>query len=356
VLLERREEPVIVVMNIAAAPHQVDAVARAIGEQALAPFVSRGVERTVVGAVGDVDGALAADAIAHLESLAGVERVVRLTTPYKLVASHADRGRSTVRAGTGVIGPDTFTLIAGPCAVETPELLAASCEAAVAAGATALRGDLYKHRTSPYAFQGLGADGIDMVAEQRRRFGLPWVAEVLSPQHLEVIADVVDVVRVGARNMQNFELLKECARSGKTVMLKRGFSATVEEWLLAAEYVAASGTLDIVLCERGIRTHEPATRNTLDLSVVPLLRERTHLPVIVDPSHGTGHRSLVAPMALAAVVAGADGVMVDVHASPEHARCDGPQALLPSEVQLLGTQLFDLARWTGRTTAAACAA
>src|SRR5262249_43836038 len=182
--------------------------------------------------------------------------------PYKLVAA----ARRERRRQNG------FMLIAGPCAVESPEQAAAACEAAVRAGASMLRGDLYKHRTSPYAFQGLGAEGVEIVGELRRRFALPWVAEVLAPEQLEAVADVVDVVRVGARNMQNFELLKECARSGKTVMLKRGLAATVEEWLLAAEYVAASGTLDIVLCERGIRTYETATRNTLDLSVVPLLQ------------------------------------------------------------------------------------
>ncbi len=209
-----------------------------------------------------------------------------------------------------------------------------------------LRGDLYKHRSSPYSFQGLGAEGVEIVAEQRRRFGLPWVAEVLDPSHLEVVADVVDVVRVGARNMQNFELLKECAKSGKPVMLKRGLSATIEEWLLAAEYVADSGSLDIILCERGIRTFEPSTRNTLDLSAVPVVQARSHLPVIVDPSHGTGHRTLVAPMALAAIAAGADGVMLDVHCDPASARCDGPQALLPDEVvgarcQAVGTQSVD---------------
>jgi 3-deoxy-7-phosphoheptulonate synthase len=345
-----------VVMEPGSTAKHVDAVTRAIGGHGLAPFVSRGVERTVIGAVGDVDAALTPDGAARLEALPGVERVVRLTTPYKLVASHPDHRRSTVATGGGrhnVIGPGAFTLIAGPCAVETPEQVAAACDAAVRAGATVLRGDLYKHRTSPYAFQGLGAAGIEIIAEQRRRNALPWVAEVLSPAHLEVVADVVDIVRIGARNMQNFELLKECARSGKTVMLKRGFAATVEEWLLAAEYVASSGTLDIVLCERGIRTHEPATRNTLDLSVVPLLQQQTHLPVVVDPSHGTGHRSLVAPMALAAVVAGADGVMLDVHPWPEQARCDGPQALLPDEVVRLGGQMFELASWAREQTAGA---
>jgi 3-deoxy-7-phosphoheptulonate synthase len=347
---------VIVVMEPGSTANDVDAVVQALGEHGLAPFVSRGVERTVIGAVGDVDAVFATDGATRLEALAAVERVVRLTTPYKFVAAHADHARSTVRAGDGTIGPGTFALIAGPCAVETPAQVAAACEAAVAAGATMLRGDLYKHRTSPYAFQGLGADGVEIVAEQRRRFDLPWVAEVLSPAHLEVVADVVDVVRVGTRNMQNFELLKECARSGKTVMLKRGLAATVEEWLLAAEYVAASGTLDIVLCERGIRTHEPATRNTLDLSVVPLLQQKTHLPVIVDPSHGTGHRSLVAPMALAAVVAGADGVMLDVHAHPDQALCDGPQALLPDEVVALGGRLRELATWAGRQSVEVVAA
>ena len=268
-------------------------------------------------------------------------------SPYRLVAAREHRRRSVVHAGDAHVGGGSeFMFIAGPCAVESAEQVAAACEAAVQAGATMLRGDLYKHRTSPYAFQGLGAAGVELIAAQRRRFELPWVAEVLAPEHLEVVAGVVDVVRVGARNMQNFELLKECARSGKTVMLKRGLAATVEEWLLAAEYVATSGTLDIVLCERGIRTYEPATRNTLDLSVVPLLKEKTHLPVVVDPSHGTGNRTLVAPMALAAVAAGADGVMIDVHAHPEHARCDGPQALLPDDAVVLGRRLRELARWT----------
>jgi 3-deoxy-7-phosphoheptulonate synthase len=232
--------------------------------------------------------------------------------------------------------------------VESYEQTAAACAAAVAAGATMLRGDLYKHRTSPYSFQGLGPDGIDIVASVRREHGLPWVAEVLDARDLDVIADVVDVVRVGARNMQNFELLRACAKSGKPLLLKRGLSATVEEWLLAAEYVADSGSLDVILCERGIRTFEPATRNTLDLSAVPVVQSRSHLPVIVDPSHGTGRRELVAPMALAAIAAGADGVMLDVHCDPGSARCDGAQALVPPELLGLSAKLAELGRWTGR--------
>jgi 3-deoxy-7-phosphoheptulonate synthase len=274
-------------------------------------------------------------------------------TPHPLVGGSEPGARTLVRVGEHFVGSGTFTLIAGPCAVETPEQLAAACEAAVAAGATMLRGDLYKHRTSPYSFQGLGPDGLAMVAEQRRRFGLPWVAEVLDVKQLELVAEVIDVLRVGARNMQNFELLRACAQTGKPVMIKRGLSATVEEWLLAAEYVAHSGNLDIILCERGIRTFEPSTRNTLDLSAVVVAQERSHLPVIVDPSHGTGGRTLVAPMALAAVAAGADGIMVDVHADPASARCDGPQALLPDEVVELGARLRELATWSGRQVAPA---
>jgi 3-deoxy-7-phosphoheptulonate synthase len=268
-------------------------------------------------------------------------------TPHPLVAGDA-RARSLVRVGEHFVGAGTFSLVAGPCAVETPDQLAEACRAAVAAGATMLRGDLYKHRTSPYSFQGLAAGGVAMVAEQRSEFGLPWVAEVLDVAHIDVVADVVDVLRVGARNMQNFELLRACGQTGKPVMIKRGMSATVEEWLLAAEYVAHAGSLDIILCERGIRTFEPSTRNTLDLSAVAVAQQRSHLPVIVDPSHGTGEKSLVAPMALAAVAAGADGIMVDVHAHPETALCDGPQALLPDEVVTLGARLRELAVWSGR--------
>lgn len=265
--------------------------------------------------------------------------------PHPLVARGPDRPRSLVRVGDGFVGAGGFTLVAGPCAVESPEQVDAACAAAVAAGATMLRGDLFKHRTSPYSFAGLGRDGLDLVDEQRRKHGLPWVAEVLDAHQLGLVADVVDVVRVGARNMQNFDLLRACARSGKPIMLKRGLSATIEEWLLAAEYVADAGNLDIILCERGIRTFEPSTRNTLDLSAVAVVQARSHLPVIVDPSHGTGARALVAPMALAAVAAGADGVMIDVHADPPSARCDGPQALVPEEIVDLGARLDALARW-----------
>jgi 3-deoxy-7-phosphoheptulonate synthase len=335
----------IVVMQPEANEADIDGVTAALARHGLLPSVSRGAECTVIGVIGDVD---AAGDLSQFSILPGVDKTVRISAPYKLVSSREGHRRSTVRVGPTSIGGKAFALIAGPCALETPEQAAEACEAAAKAGATVLRGDIYKHRTSPYAFQGLGASGLEILAEQKARFGLPVVAEVLHPQEVDAMVDVVDIFRIGARNMQNFDLLRACSLTGKAVMLKRGLSATIEEWLLAAEYAASSGNLDIILCERGIRTFETATRNTLDLSAVSVVQQRSHLPVIVDPSHGTGHRSLVAPMTLAAVAAGCDGIMIDVHAHPEQARCDGPQALLPDELSTLAERMWQLAAWMGR--------
>ncbi|HET9771864.1 MAG TPA: 3-deoxy-7-phosphoheptulonate synthase [Acidimicrobiia bacterium] len=335
----------IVVMQPEATDSDIEGVTAALARHGLVPSVSRGAECTVIGVIGDVD---AAGDLSQFSILPGVDKTVRISAPYKLVSSREGHRRSTIRVGPTLIGGSSFALIAGPCAVETPEQAAEACEAAAKAGATVLRGDVYKHRTSPYAFQGLGAAGLEILAEQKRRFGLPVVAEVLHPQEVEAMVDVVDIFRIGARNMQNFDLLRACSLTGKAVMLKRGLSATIEEWLLAAEYAASSGNLDIILCERGIRTFEPATRNTLDLSAVSVVQQRSHLPVIVDPSHGTGHKSLVAPMTLAAVAGGCDGIMVDVHPHPELARCDGPQALLPDEFSTLAERMWQLAAWMGR--------
>lgn len=335
----------IVVMQAQATEAEIEGVITALARHGLQTSVSRGQETTVVGAIGDVD---AAGDLSHLLVLPGVERTMRVSAPYKLVAAREGNRRSVVPVGTGVIGGTTFSLIAGPCAIENAEQAGAACAAAAAAGATVLRGDVYKHRTSPYAFQGLGPAGLEILAEQKARFGLPVVVEVLHPQEVDALVDVVDMFRIGARNMQNFDLLRACSLTGKPVMLKRGLSATIEEWLLAAEYAASSGNLHIILCERGIRTFETATRNTLDLSAVCVVQARSHLPVIVDPSHGTGSRSLVAPMTLAAVAAGADGVMIDVHPQPEVARCDGPQALLPADLATLATRMWELAAWMGR--------
>ena len=335
----------IVVMQPEATEADIVGVTEALVHHGLVPSVSKGAECTVIGVIGDIDGA---GDLSPLSILPGVDKTVRISAPYKLVSSREGHRRSTIQVGPSLIGGTSFTFIAGPCAIETPQQAAEACEAAAKAGATVLRGDVYKHRTSPYAFQGLGQAGLEILAEQKARFGLPVVAEVLHPQEVDAMVDVVDIFRIGARNMQNFDLLRACSLTGKAVMLKRGLSATIEEWLLAAEYAASSGNLNIILCERGIRTFEPATRNTLDLSAVSVVQQRSHLPVIVDPSHGTGHRSLVAPMTLAAVAAGCDGIMIDTHAHPEQARCDGPQALLPDELSSLAERMWQLAAWMGR--------
>ncbi|HVQ94396.1 MAG TPA: 3-deoxy-7-phosphoheptulonate synthase [Mycobacteriales bacterium] len=286
-------------------------------------FISRGVARTIIGVVGDeaVLGAI------DVGTMAGVIEVLRITAPYKLVSRENHQHRSTIMVGGVPIGPDTFTLIAGPCAVESLEQTLAAAAMARRAGATLLRGGAFKPRTSPYAFQGLGLAGLRILAEVRAETGLPIVTEIVDPADLDMICEHADMLQVGTRNMQNFALLQAVGAAGKPVMLKRGLNATYEEWLMAAEYIAQRGNLDIVLCERGIRTFETATRNTLDVSAVPMVHDMSHLPVIIDPSHAAGRRDLVIPLARAGMAVGADGVMVDVHPQPELARCDGAQAL-----------------------------
>ncbi|MGQ9533262.1 MAG: 3-deoxy-7-phosphoheptulonate synthase [Desulfotomaculales bacterium] len=256
--------------------------------------------------------------------------------------------RSTARVGEAVIGGRSVAVIAGPCAVEDYEGLLAVARTVKAAGATILRGGAYKPRTSPYSFQGLGREGLRLLAEVGRAVGLPTVSEVVDERSLEEALTYVDMVQVGARNMQNFTLLRAVGRAGKPVLLKRGLAATVDEWLWAAEYIMAEGNRQVVLCERGIRTFEPATRYTLDLSAVPLVREISHLPVIVDPSHAAGRRQLVAPLARAAVAAGADGLLIEVHHQPERALCDGPQALTPGDFIRLVQELHHIAAALGR--------
>jgi 3-deoxy-7-phosphoheptulonate synthase len=246
------------------------------------------------------------------------------------------------------VGRDTFTIIAGPCAVESEEQATIATRAAKVAGATILRGDVYKPRTSPYSFQGMGERGLEILAECRRDTGLPIIVEVVDVSQVEHVAGVADCIRIGTRNAQNFELLKEVGQTHKPVMLKRGLAMTIEEWLQAAEYIAQRGNSAIILCERGIRTFEPSTRNTLDLAGMAVAQTESHLPVIVDPSHAVGVRHLVAPMARAAVAAGADAVMIDVHPDPERALCDGPQALTPAEMLELAGELEAIAAAVGR--------
>jgi 3-deoxy-7-phosphoheptulonate synthase len=279
----------------------------------------------------------------------GVSDVIRISVPYKLVSRENHPDRSVIRVRGVPIGPDTLTVIAGPCAVETPEQALAAAQMAKAAGASLLRGGAFKPRTSPYAFQGLGETGLKILADVREETGLPVVTEVVDPHSVELVAGYADMLQIGTRNMQNFALLQAAGLAGKPVMLKRGMNATIEEWLMAAEYIAQRGNLDIVLCERGIRTFETATRNTLDISAVPVAQRLSHLPVIVDPSHSGGHRELVVALSRAAIAVGADGIIVDVHPNPETALCDGAQALVNGDIRELASVVQHLPPIVGRT-------
>ncbi len=327
--------------------HVVDRVESVGGEA----FVSKGVVRTIIGLVGDIDS------FHHLNlrSLPGVGDVHRISDPYKLVSRQHHSDRSTVWVGPVhsqvPIGPDSFTFIAGPCAVESAQQTLEAAEMAQAAGATLLRGGAFKPRTSPYAFQGLGAKGLEILASVRETTGLPVVTEVVDARDVPVVAEHADMLQVGTRNMANFGLLQAVGGAGKPVLLKRGMTATIEEWLMAAEYIAQRGNLDVVLCERGIRTFEQATRNTLDISAVPVVQATSHLPVIVDPSHAAGRKDLVVPLSRAAIAVGADGVIVDVHPDPETALCDGPQALLGADLRALAQVVRHLPPAVGRVDA-----
>jgi 3-deoxy-7-phosphoheptulonate synthase len=323
---------------------QVIELVESAGGQA---FVSRGLNRTIVGLVGDVE---LFDTL-NLRAMDGVANVVRISTPYKLVSRDHHPERSTVHVAGVPIGPGTVTLIAGPCAVETYEQTLESALMAKSAGASLLRGGAFKPRSSPYAFQGLGLQGLEILAEVRNVTGLPVVTEVLAAHDVELVASYADMLQVGTRNMQNFPLLQAVGAANKPVMLKRGMNATIEEWLMAAEYIAQRGNLDIVLCERGIRTFEKATRNTLDISAVPVAQRVSHLPVIIDPSHSGGRRDLVLPLSRAAIAVGADGVIVDIHPHPEVALCDGPQALVAEDLEELSAAITALAGIDGRQLA-----
>lgn len=340
----------VVVMAPGATDEQIEAVVARVTDAGGEAFVSRGDERSIVGLIGDVDRFHGL----NLRALPGVQEVVRISTPFKLVSRQHHPQMSTVFVGEArvPIGPDTFTLIAGPCAVETPEQTLAAAEMAKAAGATLLRGGAFKPRSSPYAFQGLGEAGLRILADVRAETGLPVVTEVVDVADVELVASYADMLQVGTRNAQNFSLLQAVGEAGKPVMLKRGMSSTMEEWLMAAEYIAQRGNLDVVLCERGIRTFEKATRNTLDISAVPVAHDLAHLPVVVDPSHSGGRRDLVVPLSRAAMAIGADGIIVDVHPHPDTALCDGPQALVDGDLRDLATAVRTFPPLLGRTPAA----
>jgi 3-deoxy-7-phosphoheptulonate synthase len=330
----------VIVMSPGATDAQIDAVVDRVTDAGGEAFVSRGDTRTIIGLVGDLDRFHGL----NLRALSGVAEVVRISTPFKLVSRQHHPEMSTVFVGSTrvPIGPDTFTLIAGPCAVETAEQTFEAARMAQAAGATLLRGGAFKPRSSPYAFQGLGEDGLKILADVRAETGLPVVTEVVDVSDVELVASYADMLQVGTRNAQNFSLLQAVGDIGKPVMLKRGMSSTIEEWLMAAEYIAQRGNLDVVLCERGIRTFEKATRNTLDISAVPVTHDLAHLPIVVDPSHSGGRRDLVVPLSRAAIAIGADGIIVDVHPHPETALCDGPQALVDADLRALATAIRQL--------------
>jgi len=334
----------IIVVKPDATAEQIDHIIKKIKDLGLQAHVSKGTERTVIGAIGD-------EAILQsvpLEAIPGVEKVLPILKPFKLASREFRKEQTVIRVGSEQIGGARIAVMAGPCAVENKTLLVEIAKEVKNAGANFIRGGAFKPRTSPYAFQGLEEEGLRYLADARERTGLPVVTEVMDPRDIEMIVRYADVLQIGARNMQNFRLLKEVGLCKKPVLLKRGISATIKEWLMSAEYIMSGGNHSVILCERGIRTYETATRNTLDLSAVPVLKQMTHLPVIVDPSHAVGKWDLVAPMAKAAVAAGADGLIIEVHSNPEEALCDGEQSLKPKSFKQLMDELRPIAKAVGR--------
>ncbi len=327
----------IIVMKAGAAKKEKDEVLKRIRELGYKPHVIHGTTRDVIGAIGDERGKLVLQSI---ESMHGVESVVPILKPYKLASKEVKKEPSVIRiSDTVAIGDREIVVMAGPCSVESERQIIDTAIAVQKAGARVLRGGAYKPRTSPYSFQGMEEAGLKLLAKAREESGLPFVTEVVNPETAELVAEYADILQIGARNSQNFALLKKVGQLKTPVLLKRGMSMTIQEFLMSAEYVMSEGNQAVILCERGIRTFETATRNTLDLSAIPVLREQTHLPIIADPSHGTGNHHYVAPMAFAAVAAGADGLMIEVHPDPEHASSDGPQSLKPDKFAAMMVKL-----------------
>jgi 3-deoxy-7-phosphoheptulonate synthase len=335
-----------IVMKETATDEEVEAVIEKIEHAGALAHRSRGARVTVIGAIGDVEQDVTVEGLG-LEGQPGVDRVVPILKPYKLASAQITHGERTVLDIDGrKVGGNNFALIAGPCTVESREQTLETARIVRDAGATLLRGGAYKPRTSPYAFQGLGQEGLRLLAEAKAETGLPIVTELMDVGDLDAVLEVADVIQIGARNMQNYPLLAELGRAGRPVLLKRGLSATLDELLMAAEYILKEGNPSVMLCERGIRTFETAYRFTLDLMAVPVLKELSHLPVIVDPSHAAGRRDLVTPLSLAAAAVGADGIIVEVHPNPDEAICDGPQ-------QLRAEDFAEYARAVERATALA---
>jgi 3-deoxy-7-phosphoheptulonate synthase len=337
----------IVVMKTGSSQDEISRVVNRIEAGGLTAHISQGIEHTVIGALGQTFPELRDT----LELLPGVEQVIPVSKPYKL-ASREFHPRDTIVELNGVaIGGNEIVVMAGPCAVESEEQLLATAQAVKAAGATVLRGGAFKPRTSPYQFRGLGESGLKILAQAGKETQMPIITEVMSPDHVDLVAKYADILQIGARNMQKFVLLDEVGKTKKPVLLKRGLSSNIQEWLLAAEYILAQGNEQVILCERGIRTFESYTRNTMDVSAIPIIEKVSHLPIIADPSHATGKWYLVLPLALAAVAAGADGLLIEVHPNPDLALADGPQSLTFDNFRLLMAQLLPIAEARNRKLA-----
>jgi 3-deoxy-7-phosphoheptulonate synthase len=337
----------IIVLSRDATEKQLGHIVKKLESRGLQANISKGTERTIIGVIGDTSKITEEEENA-IRVMPGVEDVMRILKPFKLASRDFKAADTTINVRGNIIGGKKIHVFAGPCAVENKTILMNIAGKIKEAGATFVRGGAFKPRTSPYSFQGLGEEGLKYLAEVRKKMGLPVVTELMDPRDMEVISRYADIIQIGARNMQNVRLLLEVGGSRKPVLLKRGLSATIKEWLMAAEYVMSRGNESVILCERGIRTFETATRNTLDLSAVPVLKKLTHLPVVVDPSHGVGKWDLVAPMSKAAVAAGADGLMIEVHTNPEEALSDGEQSLRPDDFRKLMKELKPIAAAVGR--------
>lgn len=336
----------IIVMQAGATPEQIQAVEDQIIDLGYKPHEIIGVERKVIGAIGDERGK---DRLQMIESMGGVESVIPILKPYKLASRETKPHDSVIDVDGVLVGGKQIAIMAGPCSVESRDQICKTARLVKEAGANMMRGGAFKPRTSPYSFQGLEEEGLQLLLEAKKESGLPIVTEVMNPREVDLVAEYADLLQVGARNVQNFSLLKELGKIDKPILLKRGMMTTIKEFLMSAEYILSEGNRNVILCERGIRTFETATRNTLDLSCIPVLKQETHLPIIVDPSHGTGHWHLVDSMSKAAIAAGADGLMIEVHPDPAHAFSDGPQSLKPEKFAKLIQTLRPFIKLMGRT-------
>jgi 3-deoxy-7-phosphoheptulonate synthase len=335
----------LVVMQSHATPEQIEDVLAAVRQMNLTPHPLPGATRTAIG----ITGNLSAVDPRTLEVLPGVLELIRVTKPYKLASREMHEADTFVRLPQATVGPGTFTLIAGPCSVENEAMILRTAEFLMAHGVRLMRAGAFKPRSSPYAFQGMGREGLAILQKARAQTGIGIVTELMDTDNADAVEEVADVIQIGTRNMQNFSLLRRVSRSQRPVLLKRGMSATLEEWLMAAEYVMAGGNYNVILCERGVRTFSDHSRNTLDLSVIPPVKKLSHLPILVDPSHGTGKRDYVPPMALAALAAGADGLLIEIHPEPDRALSDGAQSLSFPAFEQLVKSLHALAKPLGRT-------